>query len=175
MHGLLEAKPLAMIPEDPDAVAQTTTHFFSDSQMKALRQLCSILVPPYQGHPGALDAETPEFLDFLISVSPLDRQEMYRTGLDRLNSDAEKRFGVQFSGLKKNQADVLLRPWLRTWIDYHPPADSHARFINLAHDDIRTATVNSEAWYQATVAQGIPVEVGLYWHPIDPNLHRESR
>src|SRR6204780_374249 len=64
MRGLMEVKPLSMTPLVPDAVAQTNAHFFSDRQMATLRRLSEILLPPINGYPGALDAATPEFLDF---------------------------------------------------------------------------------------------------------------
>ncbi len=66
----MEVKPLPMTPLVPDAVAQTNAYFFSDRQIATLRRLSEILLPPIKGYPGALDAGTPEFLDFLIGVSP---------------------------------------------------------------------------------------------------------
>ncbi len=67
----------------PDAVATTEEHFFDARQMTALRKLGDVLLPPLNGYPGSTQACAPEFLDFLISVSPPDRQHTYRTGLDR--------------------------------------------------------------------------------------------
>jgi hypothetical protein len=173
MRGLLEAKPLSLPPLVPDLVAKTTTYFFNDRQMATLRQLCEILLPPIAGYPGALDAGAPEFLDFLISVSPADRQHVYVEGLDWLDAEARAKFGVPFDGVDGKQADALIRPWLRTWMTDHPPQDGHAHFINVAHADIRTATVNSEAWHQAEIAEGNePGGVGLYWYPVDPDVNR---
>ncbi len=77
----------------PDAVAETETHFFTGSQLAALRKLSETLMPPFNGYPGAVEAGTPEFLDFLVGVSPADRQQIYQSGLDRLNADAKKQFG----------------------------------------------------------------------------------
>lgn len=173
--GLLEVKPLGMTPLVPDAVAQTNAHFFNDRQMATLRQLSEVLVPPYQGYPGAIDAGAPEFLDFLIGVSPPDRQQLYQAGLDRLEAEAKQRFGESFAAVDRAQADQLLRPWLRTWITDHPPTEPYAKFINIAHSDIRAATINSQAWNDAVVAAGRETpEVDLYWFPIDPDIHRGS-
>ncbi len=52
------------------------------------------------------------------------------------------------------QADALLKPWLRTWMTDHPPTEPHADFINIAHEDIRTATMNSKAWNDASLGGG---------------------
>lgn len=175
MRGLREVKPLPITPLIPDAVAQTNVSFFSHQQLATLRKLSEILLPPLKGYPGAVDAGTPEFLDFLIGVSPSDRQQMYQSGLDRLDAEAKKQFGVPFSDVKKEQADQLLQPWMKTWMTDHPPTEPYAHFINVAHSDIRTATINSEAWSKAANATGKQNEgMGLYWYPIDPDIHRKG-
>ena len=174
MRGLLDVKPLPIGSVVPDAVASTAAKFFTTEQMATLRQLCEILLPPLKGYPGALDAGAPEFLDFLISVSPADRQELYKSGLDRLNRDAKTKFGVPFEQVSASQADELLRPWLRSWMTDHPPSEPYEQFINLAHADIRTATMNSQAWNDAAVAAGErPPGVGLYWYPVDPDIEEK--
>lgn len=174
MRGLMEAPPLPLTPLIPDSVAGTTTRFFTGRQMATLRQLCEILLPPIKGYPGALDAGTPEFLDFLISVSPADRRRMYTTGLDWLEAQARSHFGISFDAVDAVQADALIRPWLRTWMQDHPPAEPHAHFINVAHSDIRTATVNSEEWNRADIAyKAQPSGFGLYWYPVDPDIDKK--
>jgi hypothetical protein len=163
-----------MTPLVPDAVAQTSAHFFTDHQFATLRRLCEILLPPLNGYPGATDAGAPEFLDFLIGTSPADRQRLYQSGLDRLDVEAKKQFGVSFAGVSTAQADLLLRPWLRTWMSDHPPTERYAEFINLAHSDIRTATINSQPWSEAANADRKHTpDVGLYWFPIDPDLRHD--
>ena len=119
---------------------------FHDEHMTTLRKLGDILLPPLNGYPGSTQACAPEFIDFLISVSPSERQSLYRSGLDRLDAEAHKQFGIPFAHVNAEQADVLLRPWLRTWMVDHPPTEPFAHFINVAHEDIRTATMNSQAW-----------------------------
>ena len=57
----------------------------------------------------------------------------------------------------------------------HPPIEAHARFINLAHLDIRKATINSQQWSEADqAAKGEAPGLDLYWYPIDPNVHRDE-
>lgn len=175
MRGLMEVKPLSMTPLVPDAVAQNNAHFFSDRQMATLRRLSEILLPLINGYPGALGAATPEFLDFLIGASAPDRQQMYQSGLDRLDAQARQHFVTSFAALVKEQADQLLRPWLRSWMTDNPPQEPYAHFINVAHGDIRTATVNSQAWSEApSAARQRELNEGLYWFPIEPDIHRES-
>lgn len=58
----------------------------------------------------------------------------------------------------------------------HPPAEPFADFINIAHSDIRTATINSQAWSEAAANEAghRDLNEGLYWYPIDPDIHREN-
>lgn len=167
----MEVKPLPVTQIVPDAVARTSAHFFNDSQMATLRRLSEILLPSIKGYPGATDVGTPEFLDFLIGASPLDRQQMYQSGLDRLDAEAKHQLGISFAAVNTAQADQLLRPWLRTWMTDHPPTEPYAHFINVAHSDIRTATINSQAW---SAAEKQPPNMGLYWFPVDPDIRREA-
>ena len=175
MRGLLDVKPLEMGTLVPDAVAQTEAHFFNEEQTKTLRRLCALLMPPMKGRPGALDAGAPEFLDFLIGVSPRDRKQMWLDGLDWLDAEAKRKTSASFADATDAQADAVIRPWLRAWISDHPPTEPNARFINLAHSDIRMATENSEAWSEAGRAQGHGTAgVDLYWYPVDPDMHRDA-
>ena len=175
MRGLMEVKPLPITPLTPDAFAETDTHFFNERQTATLRHLCEILQPPYKGYPGATEAGAPEFLDFLIGASPEVQQHIYQSGLDRLDSDAKQKFSKSFSDLDAQQADQVIRPWLRAWVNEHPPTDPYEYFISTVHVDIRTATVNSQAWADAAKKAGEQTpNVDLYWYPIDPDLHRQA-
>lgn len=175
MHGLLDVKPLAMTPLVPDAVAETNSDFFNAQQTATLRRLAGVLMPPLKGYPGALEAGTPEFLDFLVGASPRDRQQMYIAGLDRLDAEARRLFGIPFAQTDKAQADKVIRPWLRAWMNDHPPTEIFAYFINVVHSDIRTATINSQAWSDAAIAAGKHSPgVDLFWYPVDPDIRREE-
>jgi hypothetical protein len=53
----------------------------------------------------------------------------------------------------------------------HPPSEEHADFINIAHEDIREATVNSKPWSAVPTPKGVEMtEVALYWTPIEPDM-----
>jgi hypothetical protein len=160
---------------EADLTANTNQHFFNAEQFAALEKLGNVLMPPLKGNPGALDAHAPEFLDFLISVSPADRQKLYRTGLDGVNTHAKEQFHKPFSELDAAQVDAILRPLLvvRLWPE-DMPADPLQNFIAQAHQDLRTATMNSREWAAAAAASGRRARrgfrggVGYYWKPIDP-------
>jgi hypothetical protein len=150
----------------PDNVAEPEARFFTAAQFAALRKLSDLLMPPMRGNPGALDAAAPEFLDFLVGVSPADRQTLYRNGLDGLNTRARKQFAKNFADLDAAQCDAIIRPLLVPvpWT-HEPPKDPLQHFMTAAHDDIRTATRNSREWNTSGGRRG---GGQLFWNPVDP-------
>jgi hypothetical protein len=150
-----------------DATAETVLHFFTAQQFAALRKLSDLLNPPMNGAPGALEAKAPEFLDFFLSQSAVDRQLLYRNGLDGLNVQARKRFTKSFADVDAGQADALLAPLRDPWT-YDVPSDPVAAMLRAAKDDIRRATTNSREWNLASVAgRTRGGGGGLYWLLID--------
>jgi hypothetical protein len=169
-----EVAPLAVT--EVDLVAGTHPYFFTSDQFSALQKLAAVLVPPLKGKPGAIDAHAPEFLDFLISVSPEERQSLYRNGLEGLNRAAQDQFHTNFHGLEAKQVDTIIRPLLvaRYW-PQDMPDDPMKHFIAQVHDDLRTATSNSREWAEngpasSTGGRGRRFNRGrgMYWRPIDP-------
>lgn len=149
--------------------------FFNAQQFAALRKLGGLLQPPLKGNPGALDCGAPEFLDYLIAVSPADRQQLYKGGLDALNAQARKQFGKTFADLETAQCDAVLKPLLVPipWNE-DLPKDPMKHFIAQAHRDFRTATMNSREYAAAGASsgrrggRGFGGGSGQYWLPIDP-------
>jgi hypothetical protein len=172
--GLTAKTPIPHV-EAADQVAVAELHFFTPQQMATLTRLSDMLFPPMGDKPGAVQAQTPMFLDFLIGKSPDMRRKMYSEGLDWLDAEAKKQFNLSFEKLRDAEADALLKPWLRTWISDHPPEETHADFINIAHDDIRTATINSKAWFVVPEVGAEPrTTQELYWSPIEPDISERA-
>jgi hypothetical protein len=166
--------PLAVT--EVDLIAGTEQRFFTRDQFSALQKLAAVLVPPLKGKPGALDAHAPEFLDFLIGVSPAERQSLYRNGLESLNRAAQDQFHTNFHGLEGAQVGAIIRPLLiaRYW-PQEMPDDPLKNFMAQVHEDLRTATANSREWAENGPAPPSGGRVrrfnrgrGLYWRPIDP-------
>ncbi len=172
--GLNAKTPLPQV-RAADAIASTDATFFSAGQMDALTHLCDALMPPIGEKPGALAAETPAFLDFLIGQSPDPRKKLYTDGLDWLNGVSQSTYDVAFAKLDATQAHAVIAPWLRTWMADHPPTEAHAHFINVAHADIRAATMNSSKWILALGQEDQDwVTSGLYWSPVEPDIYAEN-
>ena len=168
--GLNPKTPLP-VTEEADAVAATDASFFTAAQLATFTRLCNLLMPALNSKPGAVEAGTPTFLDFLIGNSPFPRKDLYSGGLDWLDAEAKSKYNLPFAKLSATQADALVKPWLRTWMSDHPPTERHADFINIAHEDIRTATMNSKAWDDSGAAASQDwVTNGLYWSPIEPDM-----
>jgi hypothetical protein len=168
--GLNPRTPLPAT-EPADQVAISDLKFFNPAQMRNLERLCRVLMPAAGNKPGAIEAGTPEFLDFLLADSGPERQKLYAGGLDWLDGEAQKKYKLSFFALTDEQVDALVKPWLRTWMTDHPPTEAHADFVNVALDEIRAATVNSKAWSQTPGSPGGEwSSTDLYWGPIESDL-----
>jgi hypothetical protein len=171
----LNAQTPMPVSELADEIATARLRFFTPLQMRTLTRLCDVLLPPLNGKPGAVEAQTPMFLDFLIVSSPEQRQKVYADGLDWLEETARTKYKISFAQLEDRQTGEVIKPWLRTWMSDHPPTEAHADFINIAHDDIRSATVNSQAWNDVPSVGAEPkTEEAIYWLPIEPDVYGEN-
>jgi hypothetical protein len=146
-----DAPELATVPVG--AVGRAVPRFFTEDQFKALERLAHILMPPVDERPGAKQAGVAEFLDFLISESPLERQQLYRSGLDRLH---QKGFDA-----------AVLKPLTAAWT-YDGPTDPFARFLLAAKEDVMRATFNSREFAAAMSQRSRGFSgSGYYWTPIE--------
>lgn len=157
-----------------DLTAAPAPHFFTSTQFANLRKLGAVMMPPLKNNPGALEAQAPEFLDFLISASPAPRQRSYQFGLDRVEAQAREKYQKSFCDLDAPQVDAILRPLLvaRPWPE-DLPDDPLKGFVAQVHEDLRTATMNSREWAAASEKSGHHFTRGFrgsgyYWFPIDP-------
>jgi hypothetical protein len=159
-----DAIPLAVTTAE--AVADARPRFFAAQQYATLGRLCDLLGPAYNGKPSARQAEVPQFLDFLLSQSPADRQVLYSQGLDQLDIDARQRSGKAFADLSDSEAAPLLAPLRAGWT-WKAPADLTGRFLREAKNDILRATVNSKPYADAAAGSRRATGVNPYWDVID--------
>lgn len=149
-----------------DAYAEPVARFFTRDQFTALTHLAEIFEPSSPQTPGAHEARAAEFLDFLLSQSPPPRQELYRSGLDQLNSASAQRYNQPFAALDAQQATAILSPLRLPWT-YQDPADSFEHFLREAKADIAEATRNSYEFISVAAKRSRGANgVGEFWYPI---------
>lgn len=169
---LVAPKPTAAAVEEipviegsvPDVAATTVRTFFSGDQFEALSRLSDVLYPALNGVPGALAADVPGFLDFLISQSPEPTQAKYRLGLDALNQRSRQQFKVSFTQTSRDQAEAVLTPLREPW---SADPDPFVAFLRDAKEDVLQATQNSQAW-SSIMSTRVRSSAGIeyYWFPI---------
>ncbi len=149
-------------------IAAYSPKFFSPSHYAALSRLAEILYPTPDGGVGAKEARAAEFLDFLLSQSLPDRQQVYLKGLDALNAAARQKHQKSFDQTSEAEANSLLAPLRKPWT-YEPSPDPLTRFLQTAKADVRTATQNSKEFSLSTASTGTRRMggTGLYWYPLD--------
>jgi hypothetical protein len=151
----------------PRSAGQPVTGFFSSAQFAALRKLSEIVVPSFNDRPGAVEAGAAEFLDFYVSKRSAAVQDLYRTGLDRLNAEAERAHHKAFGELTTEQAAPILKPMAAEWT-YGGPQEPFARFLVTAKEDLLRATTNSREYATALAATSRSSGgIGYYWFPIE--------
>jgi len=157
----------------PDQVAALTPRFLTAEQFATLSRLADLLFPAIAPNPGALDVQTPQFIDNHLAVSASDRQRLYGDGLDDLGKRAQSRFKKRFADLSAADADAIVKPLftvrgpVMSVVDLGP-------FINRVLQDVRTVTMNSPQWAAAQTAAGNPVPRLLYWQNVDPTVPRQG-
>lgn len=143
----------------PSAVGAARPSFFTAEELTTLRALCTHLVPAAFGKPGAVECGAVEFLDFLVAESPAAQQELWRSGLRRL-----ERAG--FAKLDAAQVDAVLEPLKTKW-SFYGPAEPFAKFLWAARDQILQATVNSREYAQASTGRRSSGGLNYYWRSLD--------
>jgi hypothetical protein len=154
-----------LILTSANAAAAPAPQFFSAPELAALRRLSEILVPPFDGRPGAGEAGAAEFLDFLISQSANDRRVLFREGIAHLEFESHRLYRKPFGHLSAAEADPLLAPLRQPWLD-PTPSDPFARFLLSVKEDALRATVNSRQWAAAATGRR-GSGMGVYWYALD--------
>ena len=150
-----------------DAAAAPVVGTFNPAQISALRKLGDIMAPAAQGTPGAVACGAAEFLDFLIGASPAERVTLYCEGLDRLNREAQHRYGKPFGEIAAEQAEPILAPLHVPW-SYRGPDDEFAKFLLAAKSDLLTATVDSREYIEVVSQRRRSAGgVGQYWYSVE--------
>lgn len=138
-----------------EAVSLGLPRFFSAADLELFRELGNVLIPAFDGRPGAAEAEAAEFLDFLLGQSPSDIQVLYKQGMATFK--VRRKAGME-AALKE-----LAEPW-----SHNGPATPYAKFLQAAKLAFHQATVNSRQWAEAMSSRSRSAAgIGSYWLPIE--------
>jgi hypothetical protein len=146
--GAAAAEPLFSQPEKAvavaaESVAEGRAKFFG-AAFADFAKLGDILIPAYDGRPGAREARAAEFLDFLLSESPASLQRQYRAGLASFRATGE-------AGLAKEIGK----------------ATPYGKFLTVAKVAFYRATLNSREYAEAMSSRSrAATGVGNYWLPL---------
>ncbi len=164
--GLNETPLTPVTPADQTSGSVIRT--LTADQMGTLAKLGELIVPAWEGRPGASEAGAAEFLDFLVGTSPQSRIDLYRNGLDTLNRRSQDKFGKPFTSTAPAEADVLLAPLREPWTYRRAGNDDLGAFLLAAKSDFLRATVNSRPYIDAVSQTRRARNASrFYWYPID--------
>jgi hypothetical protein len=164
--GITETPNTPVVVADEVATSVMTT--FNPSQRAALERLGEIIVPSWDGRPGATGAGAAQFLDFLIGCSPKARVDLYCQGLNALNAESVKRFGGPFAAVSIERAELLLTPLRQAAGPETVENDPLTSFLEVAKGDLLRATFNSRPYIDAVSQTRRPRNASrFYWYPIN--------
>jgi len=140
--------PPVFAVSSPETVATGVPVFFAAAEFATFRKLADKILPPDENEPGAIQAEAPEFLDFLLSQSPAPLQSLYRNGVRELDKRSLARFKRPFTALEQPEIATVLAPLSEAWT-YRGPTEPYAQFLQAAKVAVFQATTNSRQWAEA--------------------------
>lgn len=90
-------------PEEKELIRELESqHFFNEHEMETISAVCALILPPNEEYGGAIDAEVPDFIEFMSKDYP-PFQVPLRGGLMWLDQESNDRFGVEFKKANENQ------------------------------------------------------------------------
>lgn len=152
--------------QEPSYSGTQCTAFFDALETQALRALAAALVPAHNGMPGAVECGVAEFFDFHTSQAPHERRQLWRSGLQELDSRSLARYGGRFAKLTPAQTAQILAPLQQKWT-FQGPADGFGQFLWQARADMLTATLNSREYAEANTGRRAAAASNYYWRSLD--------
>jgi hypothetical protein len=163
--GINETPTTPVTPADQTSDIQVRT--FNKEQFSALAKLGDVIVPAWNGKPGAAEAGAAEFLDFLVGCSPPARVALYKSGLDQLNGGAHEKFQRPFAELTPAEVSTLLAPLREPWSYGRAAKNDLGAFLIAAKGDLLRATMNSRQYIDAVSQERRPRNASnFFWFPI---------
>lgn len=95
-------------PKEQEAIEELLSEtFFNAHEMTTISTLCNLILPAEDGLKGALDAEVPDFIEFMVKDIP-EYQPTLRGGLMWLDHKCNTEFNVEFIAASIDQQKGVL-------------------------------------------------------------------
>ncbi len=106
--GAKESGSFGRTPKEKELIDKLNKEqFFNEHELSTIAVLCNLILPPDEEFGGPIDAEVPEFIEFMAKDVP-ELQTDLRGGLMWLDHQSNTRFGVEFkSAPEENQKEIL--------------------------------------------------------------------
>lgn len=83
--------------------------FFTEEENRTVVEMSERIIPADDSSPGAKAARVSEYLDLIVSESPIDLKNQWRDGLAAINKKSKDMFGVAFAAASEEQQIALLK------------------------------------------------------------------
>lgn len=115
-------------PEERERDAKLhSEEYFQSSELETLATLCDIILPATDAVGGAIDANVPEFIEFIAKDMP-NNQIPIRGGVMWLDAEANQRFGKTFNECEEEQRIQIIDDI--AYPDPKPEMEYGATFFN---------------------------------------------
>lgn len=148
--------------------------FLNEHELETIAVLCDIILPKTDSAGGALDAEVPAFIEFIVKDIPSHQLPM-RGGLAWLDGESNRRFNLEFKSCSDAQQIEIMDDIAYPDPDNKKPNMSHGRrFFDLIRGLTLTGYYTTRMGFDdlgykgnfANVWDGVPAEV-LAEHDVD--------
>lgn len=95
-------------PEEKEQIAKLQAEqFFNEHELATATVLATLILPPHPEFGGPVEAEVPEFMEFMAKDIP-ELQTTLRGGLMWLDHQSNTQYGVEFKGATEEQQKALM-------------------------------------------------------------------
>ncbi len=82
--------------------------FFNAGQMALIAVISELIIPTDDSSPGAIAAEVPQFIDLMISESPVETKKLWADGLAAMDKLSQGKHNVAFNQATGDQQVAML-------------------------------------------------------------------
>ena len=101
-------KHFGRTPEEKELIEKLNSEqFFNEHELATVVVLCNLILPPLEPHGGIVEAEVPEFIEFMAKDIP-EIQVLLRGGLMWLDHKSNTEYELEFKSASEEQQKGIL-------------------------------------------------------------------